>query len=196
MLKAIQDRTRQLGRISDQASPKPELVKRAIDQSKFDAGFTGGRYAGSNVSCEFVPQADAYAYGCFGTRFHQNKNRVCSLSQDRASGDLYQTLALADIVDRKPKLILTCKPGIKDCAEGSSGWNAWSDIPDADTQRIFEQIDVGEVVIRYFLLINAVCIKTSREAGLDNIATWRNIECFSASEQDTSVRPPIPTSNT
>ncbi|MBN6712466.1 hypothetical protein [Pseudomonas capsici] len=160
MLKAIQDRTRQLGRISDQASPKPELVKRAIDQSTFDAGFTGGRCAGSNVSCEFLPQADAYAYGCFGTRFHQNKNRVCSLSQGWASGDLYQTLAVADIVDRKPKLISTCKPGIKDCAEGSSGWNARSDVPDADTQLIFEQTDIGEVVIRYFPLINAVCIKS------------------------------------
>ncbi|SFB01839.1 Protein of unknown function [Pseudomonas sp. NFIX10] len=122
VLKAIQERTRQLGRISDQPSAKPELVQRAIDQRTFDAGFTGGRFAGSNVACEFVPQADAYAYGCFGTRLHQNNNRVCSLSQDWASGELYQTRAVADIIDGKPKLIATCKPGIKDCAEGSSGW--------------------------------------------------------------------------
>ncbi|WP_349970136.1 DUF6393 family protein [Pseudomonas caspiana] len=141
VLKAIHERTRQLGRISDQALAKPELVQRAIDQSKFDAGFTGGRFAGSNVACEFVPQADSYAYGCFGTRFHQNKNRVCSLSQDWASGDLYQTRAVADIVDRKPNLIATCKPGIKNCVEGSAGWSARSDAPDADTQRIYDQID-------------------------------------------------------
>lgn len=141
VLKAIQERTRQLARMSDQPSAKPELVQRAIEQRRFDAGFTGGRFAGSNVACEFVPQADSYAYGCFGTRFYQNKDRVCSLSQDWASGELYQTRAVAEVIDDKPKLIATCKPGIKDCAEGSPGWSAGSGNPDADTQRIYDQID-------------------------------------------------------
>ncbi|MET0126232.1 MAG: DUF6393 family protein [Pseudomonas caspiana] len=141
VLNAIQERTRQLGRMSGQPSAKPELVQQAIDQQTFDSGFTGGRFAGSDVACEFVPQADAYAYGCFGTRFHQNNNRVCSLSQDWASGELYQTRAVAEIIDGKPKLIATCKPGIKDCAGGSSGWSASSGVPDADTQRMYDQID-------------------------------------------------------
>ncbi|KQQ55594.1 hypothetical protein ASF84_09635 [Pseudomonas sp. Leaf127] len=141
VLKAIEARTRQLGRIADQASARPELIQRAIDQRAFDAGFTGGRFAGSSVACEFVPQADAYAYGCFGTRFHQNNNRICSVSQDWASGDLYQTRAVAEVIDGKPKLIATCRPGIQDCAEGSPGWSTRSGDPDADTQRLYDQVD-------------------------------------------------------
>ncbi|GFM81371.1 hypothetical protein PSCICN_20630 [Pseudomonas cichorii] len=146
VLKAIQERTRQLRRISDQTSAKPELVQRAIDQRTFDAGFTGGRFAGSNVACEFVPQADAHAYGCFGTRFYQNNNRVCSLSQDWASGELYQTRAVAEVIDDKPKLIATCKPGVRDCAEGSPGWSARSADQDPDTLRIYDQIDKQPLV--------------------------------------------------
>ncbi|AHG41025.1 hypothetical protein N018_12650 [Pseudomonas syringae CC1557] len=140
VLKAMQERTRQPGRTSDQASAKPGLVQRAIDQRTFDAGFTGGQFDGSIVECEFVPQADAYAYGCFGTRFFQNNNRVCSVSQDWASGELYQTRSVADVIGGKPKMIATCKSGIKDCAEGSHGWSARSGQPDADTQRIYDQI--------------------------------------------------------
>lgn len=141
VLKAIEARTRQLSRMSDQASARPEQVQRAIDQRTLQARFTGGRFAGSRVACEFVPQGDSYAYGCFGTRFYQHDHRVCSLSQDWASGVLYQTRAVADVIDDKPTLIATCQPGIKDCAEGSPGWNARTDDPDADTQRIYDQID-------------------------------------------------------
>lgn len=140
LLKAIQERTRQLNRKSDDAPLEPHLVQQAVKQRALAARFTGGPFSGSTVSCEFVPHSGDFSYGCFGSRFYQNNRRVCSLSQDWASGDLYEVQAVADVINGKPKLSATCKPGGVDCAQGSSAWSKQPAELDADTQRVYERL--------------------------------------------------------
>jgi uncharacterized protein YecT (DUF1311 family) len=144
VLEAIQDRTGQLGEMSKTTPRQPRLVQVAQAQRAFASRFTGGPFAGFSTSCDFLPQSDHYDYGCFGTHFYQNKDRVCSLTQDWASGGLYETRSVANVVDGKARLVATCKPGESECSPGTTktdepDWSVTPDSLDADAKRIYDQ---------------------------------------------------------
>lgn len=136
VLKAMQART---GQLADTAK-QPRLIQMALEQRAFAGRFTGGTFAGFDTSCDFLPQSGSYSYGCFGTRFYQQNNRICSVSQDWASGGVYETRAVAEVVDGKPKLIATCKLADNECSGANqAGWNVKEGALDADMQRVYEQ---------------------------------------------------------
>lgn len=135
VLKAMQQRTRRLGDMSKATPKQPQLIQVALGERAFASHFTGGPFAGFDTSCDFLPQSGEYSYGCFGTRVYQNNARICSISQDWASGSVYETRAVADVVDGKAKLIATCKADQNDCSPGDS---AWSGTLDTDTQHAYE----------------------------------------------------------
>lgn len=145
VLKAMQARTRELIEMSKGATVQPRLIQVALNQRAFANRFTGGQFAGFQTSCDFLPHSDGYIYGCFGTQFYQHNTRVCSVSQDWASGSVYETRAVADVVVGKLKFIATCKSEKGECLSGksaASGQPQWNTMPgtlDADVQRTYDQ---------------------------------------------------------
>ncbi|MDQ0390441.1 hypothetical protein J3R73_000233 [Labrys monachus] len=129
LLQAMQDRTRDLARRSDTDPKLPRLVAIMLEQQKFAAQFTGGAFAGFDTSCDFLPGGGRYSYGCFAIQHYQNRDRVCTLDQDWASGSVYEKHAVAEVVDGRLKTIATCSIGGDDdnpCpgAEAQSGQSA------------------------------------------------------------------------
>lgn len=150
LLNAIQQRTRQLNQRLP-GNPYPRLVQTVVDQRTFASHFSGGPFAGVSVSCEFLPQSGQYSYGCFGTHFYQHNNRVCSVSIDWASGSVSEIRAVANVVDGKPKLAATCRPGENRCSSDDAantdlpGWNERAERFSGDAVRIYEQL--GETAL-------------------------------------------------
>lgn len=104
----------------------PGMISRAIAQQRFQAQFTGGKFAGYATSCDVLPRDYAY-YACFATRHYQNNDRVCSVDEYWASGSVYTRRYVADVVDGKPKVIATCSFNGDDAAcfdaGGKTQWN-------------------------------------------------------------------------
>ncbi|UUQ64346.1 lysozyme inhibitor LprI family protein [Pseudomonas fuscovaginae UPB0736] len=146
LLNAIQQRTRQLNERLPGNAPYPRLVQAVADQRTLASHFSGGPFAGVSVSCEFLPQSGQYTYGCFGTHFYQHNNRVCSVSIDWASGSVSEVRAMANVVDGKPKLAATCRPGENRCSSDDAantdlpGWSESAERFPGDTVRIYEQL--------------------------------------------------------
>lgn len=146
VLDAIEKRTRQLTEHLPGKSQYPRLVQAVLDQRTFASRFSGGPFAGFSVSCEFVPQSGQYSYGCFGTHFYQNKDRICSVSVDWASGSVSEIRAVANVVDGKPKLAATCKPGENKCSSEDAantdlpGWNESAPLFPVDAVQIYKQL--------------------------------------------------------
>jgi uncharacterized protein YecT (DUF1311 family) len=135
VLKAMQGRTRQLGELAK--SGQLRLIETALQQRAFAGRFSGGPFAGFSASCDFLPHSGEYDYACFGTHLYQHHNRVCSVTQDWASGSVYETRAVADVVGGKMKPVATCKPGETECAP--QDWSVEPGSLDADTQRTYAQ---------------------------------------------------------
>jgi uncharacterized protein YecT (DUF1311 family) len=111
LLDAMTDRTKYLARRSDRDHAVFALVETALDQRKFARSLTGGAFAGVETSCDFLPQAGHYTYGCFAERHYQNKDRVCSVREDWASGSVTETRYVGRIVDGKLQTVATCSIG-------------------------------------------------------------------------------------
>lgn len=137
VLKAMQDRTRRLGEMSRTTPGQPQMIQVALQQRTFAARFSGGPFAGFSASCDFLPQSGEYYYACFGTHFYQHNNRVCSVTQDWASGSVYETRTVADVVGGKLKPVATCKPGESECSP--QDWSVEPESLDADALRTYEQ---------------------------------------------------------
>ena len=87
----------------------PAMIATALRQREFNKQFTGGPFAGFDVSCDILPRDYKY-YGCFAIRHYQNNDRICSAeavsythldvykrqgSQRRAVGTVERTPAYA-----------------------------------------------------------------------------------------------------
>ena len=146
LLDAIEKRTRQLTEHLPGKPQYPRLIQTVLDQRTFASRFSGGPFAGFSVSCEFLPQSGQYSYGCFGTHFYQNQDRICSVSVDWASGSVSEIRAMANVVDGKPKLAATCKPGENRCSSEDAantdlpGWNQSAQLFPVDAVQTYTQL--------------------------------------------------------
>lgn len=115
LLKAMRDRADALGERSRTDPKRFDLIATAEAQRRFAAQFTGGPFAGYSTDCDFLPadgrSASADIYGCFATRFYQNKDRVCGVTEDWASGSVSETHSIAEVVDGRLKTIAACSIG-------------------------------------------------------------------------------------
>lgn len=107
VLKAINERTSDLARSSDVDPKLPQLVAAAQEQRRVAARFTGGPFAGFNTSCDFLPTGggSSYSYGCFGQRRFQNRDKVCTVAQDWASGSVSDTRSEGKVVNGKLRTV-------------------------------------------------------------------------------------------
>ncbi|CAO3427819.1 hypothetical protein [Azospirillum endophyticum] len=111
---AIQARTRELTRRAKGEAGEPNLIAVARDQRRFASRFTGGLFSGFSTSCDFLPGSDSYTYGCFGTQSYQNRDRVCALTRDWASGSVSETHTVGQVVDGKVTIVASCSIGSGD----------------------------------------------------------------------------------
>lgn len=111
VLKALQDRTRDLIPTAAGDPSPPRLIAAALAQRRFAARFTGGPFAGFSTTCDFLPGGGTYSYGCFATQRYQNDDRVCSLTEDWASGSVSETRSVGRVVDGTLRTIATCSIG-------------------------------------------------------------------------------------
>ncbi|TSD84403.1 DUF1311 domain-containing protein [Mycobacterium sp. KBS0706] len=115
LLKAMHDRSDALG-LRSRTDPKQfDLIAAAEAQRRFAARFTGGPFAGFSTACDFLPadgrSASADIYGCFATRFYQNKDRVCGVAEDWASGSVSETHSVAEVVGGTLETVAACAIG-------------------------------------------------------------------------------------
>ncbi|MGL4963867.1 MAG: lysozyme inhibitor LprI family protein [Inquilinus sp.] len=153
LLKAVQDRTARLKMRSGTDPKQFDLIATAEAQRRFAARFSGGPFARFRTGCDFLPSdgrsAAADVYGCFATRFYQNKDRICGVSEDWASGAVYETHSVADVVDGKPKTVATCSvegaAGEPPCPDGdrdgAARWNLQPKADDATSAGSLPRID-------------------------------------------------------
>ncbi|MGU3547026.1 lysozyme inhibitor LprI family protein [Methylobacterium sp. A52T] len=117
VLKAIRARTEDLSGRSKSDPARPHWIAAALRQRAFAARFTGGPFAGFDTACDFLPVGRDRVYGCFGSRRYQNGDRVCTLSDDWASGHTSETRTVARVVDGAARTVATCTIGGGDDAE-------------------------------------------------------------------------------
>ncbi|RUP17132.1 MAG: DUF1311 domain-containing protein [Methylobacterium sp.] len=117
VLAAIRARTRDLSGRSTSDPARPHWIAAALRQRAFAARFTGGPFAGFDAACDFLPVGQDRVYGCFGSRRYQNGDRVCTLSDDWASGHTTETRTVARVVDGAARTVATCTIGGSDDAE-------------------------------------------------------------------------------
>ena len=115
LLKAMRDRADALGQRSRTDPKQFDLIAMAEAQRRFAAQFTGGPFAGYRTDCDFLPEDGRSAapdvYGCFAARFYQNRDRVCGVAEDWASGSVSETHSVAEVVNGKLKPVATCTVG-------------------------------------------------------------------------------------
>ncbi|MBQ2646489.1 MAG: DUF1311 domain-containing protein [Achromobacter sp.] len=85
----------------------PTMIATALRQREFNKQFTGGPYAGFDVSCDILPPDYKY-YACFATRHYQNNDRICSVEEYWATGSVYVQRYVAKVVDNKPVPVASC----------------------------------------------------------------------------------------
>lgn len=85
----------------------PAMIAAALRQREFNKQFTGGPYAGFDVSCDILPPDYKY-YACFATRHYQNNDRICSVEEYWATGSVYVQRYVAKVVDNKPVPVASC----------------------------------------------------------------------------------------
>ncbi|WCS26681.1 DUF1311 domain-containing protein [Methylobacterium sp. NMS14P] len=117
VLGAIRARTKDLSGRSRSDPARPHWIAAALRQRAFAARFTGGPFAGFDTACDFLPVGQDRVYGCFGSRRYQNGDRVCTLSDDWASGHTTETRTVARVVDGAARTVATCTIGGGDDAE-------------------------------------------------------------------------------
>jgi uncharacterized protein YecT (DUF1311 family) len=139
LLAAIQDRTHALTARSTADAKVPRLIEIALGQRAFAAKYTGGPFAGIDADCGFFPSdhvdSGPYGYSCFASRSYQNKNRVCTVSEEWATYSVYDKHEIADVVDGNLKTIATCGadgaecPSSPDSPGDQSNWDMHPNAP-------------------------------------------------------------------
>lgn len=104
--------------IDSHSGAESSFVANAQRQQKLADAYTGGPFAGYQVSCSFIPgrgNQSHYTYICFGSHSYQEGSRVCSQSDDFASYTTVTTRGVANVDDESGML----KP-LATCVFGSS----------------------------------------------------------------------------
>ncbi|MCG2596007.1 lysozyme inhibitor LprI family protein [Achromobacter insuavis] len=109
----------------------PAMIATALRQREFNKQFTGGPYAGFDVSCDLLPRDYKY-YGCFAIRHYQNNDRLCSAEEYWATGSVYVQRYVAKVVDNKPVPVASCSFNGVDanCPGGISDDAHWNTGPE------------------------------------------------------------------
>ncbi|MDW9244741.1 lysozyme inhibitor LprI family protein [Burkholderia cepacia] len=122
--KAIDRRTAEL---ADQSGKG--LIARALAERQWLAKFTGGPLTGFDGNCDFIPDDASGAhvsYACFGAVHVQNRARICSQSEDWATGAVYQyrSVSAADGGRARPVAFCEAQAHGRACdnAGAQSGW--------------------------------------------------------------------------
>ncbi|MGE8616394.1 MAG: lysozyme inhibitor LprI family protein [Achromobacter spanius] len=132
-------------------SATPTIIRRAVQQQKFQSQFTGGAFAGYWTSCDVLPHD---YYDCFAIRHYQHNDRVCSEDESWASGAVYTKRYVANVVDGKPRVIASCSFSSADeaCAtvgDTKANWNRQPETPqyvyaDKPLPKLDGEIDASE----------------------------------------------------
>ncbi|MFL9865087.1 lysozyme inhibitor LprI family protein [Paraburkholderia fungorum] len=117
LLQAMRSRTAELTETSHANPALPHLIELASAQRKFLGQFTGGAFAGFDMSCDFLPGGGTLSYGCFGVRRYQNLDRVCMVQDDWASGHVSQVQSVANVVRGKLEEVAVCGDGEADAGQ-------------------------------------------------------------------------------
>ncbi|WP_244139908.1 lysozyme inhibitor LprI family protein [Burkholderia stabilis] len=122
--KAIDRRTAML---ADQSGKG--LVARALAERQWLAKYTGGPLTGFDANCDFIPDDASGAhvsYACFGAVHVQHQARVCSQSEDWATGAVYQYRSVSTTDGGKVRPVAFCEAQAHGhaCDNGGaqSGW--------------------------------------------------------------------------
>lgn len=132
VLTATQQRTKNLRARSD---GRPLFVARMLKQRALAGAYSGGRFAGYQVRCTFIPEqrdSRAFQYDCFGSHAYQNGDRVCAESNDFASYTLVTTRAIGNVENRHLKPVASCAFGGNDrtCPDDrTDSTRAWNTHP-------------------------------------------------------------------
>ncbi|WP_230956756.1 lysozyme inhibitor LprI family protein [Burkholderia cepacia] len=105
------------------------LIARALAERQWLAKFTGGPLTGFDGNCDFIPDDASGAhvsYACFGAVHVQNRARICSQSEDWATGAVYQyrSVSAADGGRARPVAFCEAQAHGRACdnAGAQSGW--------------------------------------------------------------------------
>ncbi|CAN0640833.1 lysozyme inhibitor LprI family protein [Burkholderia cepacia] len=105
------------------------LIARALAERQWLAKFTGGPLTGFDGNCDFIPDDASGAhvsYACFGAVHVQNRTRICSQSEDWATGAVYQyrSVSAADGGRARPVAFCEAQAHGRACDNGGaqSGW--------------------------------------------------------------------------
>ncbi|RXV70968.1 DUF1311 domain-containing protein [Burkholderia stabilis] len=105
------------------------LIARALAERQWLAKYTGGPLTGFDGNCDFIPDDASGAhvsYACFGAVHVQNRARVCSQSEDWATGAVYQYRLVSAADGRKVRPVAFCEAQAhaSACDNGGaqSGW--------------------------------------------------------------------------
>jgi uncharacterized protein YecT (DUF1311 family) len=94
------------------------FVQRAEARNSMAVQYTGGPYAGHDISCFFaMPGYGDGAYHCFGINVFQNHGRVCRVSVEWASGHWSDRRTVANVTGDNATMIATCGLGYADANE-------------------------------------------------------------------------------
>ncbi|WP_333978775.1 lysozyme inhibitor LprI family protein [Burkholderia cepacia] len=122
--KAIDRRTAVLADRSDKG-----LIARALAERKWLANYTGGPLTGFDANCDFIPDDASGAhvsYACFGAVHVQHRARVCSQSEDWATGAVYQYRSVSAADGGKVRPVAFCETQAHENACDNGGaQSAW-----------------------------------------------------------------------
>lgn len=105
------------------------LIARALAERQWLAKFTGGPLTGFDGNCDFIPDDASGAhvsYACFGAVHVQNRARICSQSEDWATGAVYQYRSVSAADGGRARPVAFCEAQAhgraRDNGGAQSGW--------------------------------------------------------------------------
>jgi len=105
------------------------LIARAQAERHWLAKYTGGPLTGFDADCDFIPDDASGAhvsYACFGAVHVQHRARVCSQSEDWATGAVYEYRLVSAVDGGKARAVAFCEAQAhaRACDNGGvqSGW--------------------------------------------------------------------------
>jgi uncharacterized protein YecT (DUF1311 family) len=105
------------------------LIARAQAERRWLARYSGGPLTGFDADCDFIPDDASGAhvsYACFGAVHVQHRARVCSQSEDWATGAVYQYRGVSAVDGANAHTVAFCEAQAHatacDTGGAQSGW--------------------------------------------------------------------------
>jgi uncharacterized protein len=115
MRKITAARTDALSNASAFDSKTPALLAALAQQKKDADGYKGGPFAGFDTDCSFLPPGWGDGdYLCITTQTYQNKDRVCTVATEWASGHTTDVRTVSNVVNGSLKPVASCASGYSD----------------------------------------------------------------------------------